>query len=203
MLFIEPNSPWENGCIESLNGKLRDEILNRESFDTLTETKAVIETWRRTTRSAPYLAGLTTRTRIDPAFPAVIELGNETGSKLKVSLYFRCKPDNGGMSPSLTLIHALTSNKIGPPGRQSTPEHSTTDHQPPGSVRAARARIGRLAYPATVNALAPGDVPRKGVRFPVPREPRNRFSGPRFSHRKRRRLPKNSLPWKARQTGHI
>ena len=27
-LFIEPGSPWENGCIESLNGKLRNELLD-------------------------------------------------------------------------------------------------------------------------------------------------------------------------------
>ena len=33
-LFIEPGSPWENGFIESFNGKLRDELLNREIFDT-------------------------------------------------------------------------------------------------------------------------------------------------------------------------
>ena len=29
-LYIEPGSPWENGYIESFNGKLRDELLNRE-----------------------------------------------------------------------------------------------------------------------------------------------------------------------------
>ena len=38
-LFIEPGSPWENGYIESFNGKLRDELLNREIFTTLTEAK--------------------------------------------------------------------------------------------------------------------------------------------------------------------
>ena len=27
-LFIEPGSPWENGYIESFNGKMRDELLN-------------------------------------------------------------------------------------------------------------------------------------------------------------------------------
>jgi len=27
-LYIEPGSPWENGYMESLNGKLRDELLN-------------------------------------------------------------------------------------------------------------------------------------------------------------------------------
>jgi putative transposase len=46
-LFIEPGSPWENGYVESFNGKLRDELLNREIFDTLLEAKVLIERWRR------------------------------------------------------------------------------------------------------------------------------------------------------------
>jgi len=46
-LFIEPGSPWENGYIESFNGKLRDELLNREIFYTLTEAKVLIEQWRK------------------------------------------------------------------------------------------------------------------------------------------------------------
>ena len=46
-LFIEPSSPWENGYIESFNGKLRDELLNGEIFDTLTEAQVLIERWRQ------------------------------------------------------------------------------------------------------------------------------------------------------------
>ena len=46
-LFIEPGSPWENGYIESFNGKLRDELLNREIFYTLAEAKILIEQWRK------------------------------------------------------------------------------------------------------------------------------------------------------------
>jgi putative transposase len=46
-LFIEPGSPWENGYIESFNGKLRDELLNREVFETLLEAQVLIEGWRR------------------------------------------------------------------------------------------------------------------------------------------------------------
>ena len=46
-LYIEPGSPWENGYVESFNGKLRDELLNREVFDTLLEAKAVVEDWRK------------------------------------------------------------------------------------------------------------------------------------------------------------
>jgi transposase InsO family protein len=42
-LFIEPGSPWENGYVESFNGKLRDELLNGEIFTTLLEAKVLIE----------------------------------------------------------------------------------------------------------------------------------------------------------------
>lgn len=46
-LFIEPGSPWENGYIESFNGKLRDELLDREIFTTLFEAKVLIQNWRK------------------------------------------------------------------------------------------------------------------------------------------------------------
>ena len=45
--YIEKGSPWENGYIESFNGKLRDELLNGEIFYSLREAKVVIEQWRR------------------------------------------------------------------------------------------------------------------------------------------------------------
>jgi putative transposase len=45
-LLIEPGSPWENGYNESFNGKLRDELLNREIFYTLKEAQVLIEKWR-------------------------------------------------------------------------------------------------------------------------------------------------------------
>jgi transposase InsO family protein len=44
--FIEPGSPWENGYVESFNGKLRDELLNAEVFHTLAEARVLIEQWR-------------------------------------------------------------------------------------------------------------------------------------------------------------
>src|SRR5262249_13964493 len=45
-LFIEPGSPWENGYVESFNGKLRGALLNREIFYTLTEATVLIWLWR-------------------------------------------------------------------------------------------------------------------------------------------------------------
>jgi transposase InsO family protein len=46
-LFIEPGSPWENGYIESFNGKMRDELLNGEIFYSLKEVQVLIEMWRK------------------------------------------------------------------------------------------------------------------------------------------------------------
>ena len=46
-LYIEPGSPWENGCIESFNGKMRDELLNGEIFYSLKEAQVLIEMWRK------------------------------------------------------------------------------------------------------------------------------------------------------------
>ena len=46
-LFIEPGSPWENGYIESFNGKMRDELLNGEIFYSVKEATVILEMWRR------------------------------------------------------------------------------------------------------------------------------------------------------------
>jgi putative transposase len=45
--YIAPGSPWENGYIESFNGKLRDELLDGEVFNTLAEARVLIERWRQ------------------------------------------------------------------------------------------------------------------------------------------------------------
>jgi transposase InsO family protein len=45
-VFIDPGSPWQNAWIESFNGRLRDELLNGQLFETLFEAKVLIEDWR-------------------------------------------------------------------------------------------------------------------------------------------------------------
>jgi transposase InsO family protein len=45
-LFIAKGSPWENGYVESINGTLRDELLNREIFLSFEEACWVIDRWR-------------------------------------------------------------------------------------------------------------------------------------------------------------
>lgn len=48
MALIDPGKPWQNGMVESFNGKFRDECLSMEWFRSRTEAKVVIEDWRRT-----------------------------------------------------------------------------------------------------------------------------------------------------------
>ena len=44
--YIEPGAPWENPYVESFNGRLRDEFLAVEQFDSLLEVQVLIEDWR-------------------------------------------------------------------------------------------------------------------------------------------------------------
>jgi putative transposase len=70
-LFIEPGSPWENGYIESFNGKMRDELLDREIFYSLKEAEILIEQWRIEYNTVRPHSALGYR---PPAPKAVIEL---------------------------------------------------------------------------------------------------------------------------------
>ena len=47
-MYITPGSPWENGFVESFNGTMANELLNREIFDTLYEAKVLLARWVRT-----------------------------------------------------------------------------------------------------------------------------------------------------------
>ena len=46
-MYITPGSPWENGFVESFNGTMANELLNREIFDTLYEAKVLLACWVR------------------------------------------------------------------------------------------------------------------------------------------------------------
>jgi transposase InsO family protein len=82
-LFIEPGSPWENGYVESFNGKVRDELLNPELFDTLLEAQVLTERWRRVYNGVrphsslgyrpPAPEARLTRTASDPAKDRTVE----------------------------------------------------------------------------------------------------------------------------------
>jgi putative transposase len=44
--FTHPGKPTENGHIESVNGRLRDECLNVHQFVSLEDARDQIESWR-------------------------------------------------------------------------------------------------------------------------------------------------------------
>ncbi len=44
--YIAPGKPQQNGFVESLNGRLRDECLNEHLFRSLSAARTLIEAWR-------------------------------------------------------------------------------------------------------------------------------------------------------------
>jgi putative transposase len=46
-LYIEPGSPWENGYAESFHSRLRDELLDREEFQSPLEARVLSASWRQ------------------------------------------------------------------------------------------------------------------------------------------------------------
>lgn len=45
-IYIEPGHPWENGFVESFNGRFRDECLNQELFWSVREAQVIADAWR-------------------------------------------------------------------------------------------------------------------------------------------------------------
>ena len=82
-LYIEPGSPWENGYIESFNGKLRDELLNGEIFITLSEAKVLIENWRNEYNSVRPHSSLGYRPPVPEAIMPAYNFHNATANLLQ------------------------------------------------------------------------------------------------------------------------
>jgi transposase InsO family protein len=108
-MFIAPGSPWENPFIESFNGKLRDESLNRELFTSLREAEVVLTEFVRaynTHRPHSALGYLTPREfaarnsppEIASASPAGQGAGPAFGGDLAVAL------DRGGAPAQAATI---------------------------------------------------------------------------------------------------
>lgn len=56
-IHIEPGNPWQNGFIESFNGRFRDECLNQEIFYSRTEAQVIVDRWRESyNRERPHSA---------------------------------------------------------------------------------------------------------------------------------------------------
>ena len=100
-LYIEPGSPWENGYIESFNGKLRDEFLDREIFTTLEEAKILIEQWRKEyNQIRPHSA----KNYRPPAPETILNYGNDVTSGTTT----------GGRSPASFASCPIFTNDVLP-----------------------------------------------------------------------------------------
>ena len=61
-LYIEPGSPWQNGHVESFQGSLRDECLDRELMLSVAEARVIIADYRRYYNGERPHGGLSHRT---------------------------------------------------------------------------------------------------------------------------------------------
>jgi transposase InsO family protein len=91
--FIEPGSPWENGYVESFNGKLRNELLDGEVFNSLAEARVLIEQWRVHYNTARPHSSLGYR----PPAPEVVMPGGVKSVPHPGS--------NGSSAPPLPMLH--------------------------------------------------------------------------------------------------
>lgn len=90
--YIDPASPWQNPYVESLNGRLRDECLNRELFSSLLEAQIVLEDWRKEYNTKRPHSGIDFQTpgeifeRFIPtgSMEPVAHLTTETGEHLQI-----------------------------------------------------------------------------------------------------------------------
>lgn len=73
---IEPGHPWQNGYIESFNGKFRDECLNQELFYGLTETQVIVDKFRNSYNSERPHSALGYRAPLE----VLVESQRETGT---------------------------------------------------------------------------------------------------------------------------
>jgi len=90
--YIEPGSPWENGYVESFNGKLRDELLDCEVFHTLREAQVLIEQWRQHFNTARPHSALGYR----PPAPEVVMPGPPMPLR---------RPNPAGSAPPAAMLH--------------------------------------------------------------------------------------------------
>jgi len=77
-LYITPGAPWENAYSESFNSRLRDEVLDRELFTSLTEARYVLEEHRREYNERRPHSALEYRTPAE--FAAAWEASNHAGA---------------------------------------------------------------------------------------------------------------------------
>ena len=112
-LYIQKASPWENGYVESFNGKLRDELLNRELFLSLAEARYVLDEWRLEYNHRRPHSGI--RWQTPASYAACCERdGMKTTKKNKVAGAFLAATQAGPMVRATPLPPAQPANQHHP-----------------------------------------------------------------------------------------
>lgn len=133
--YVAPGKPQQNGFVESLNGRLRDERLNEEVFASLAEARTVIERWRldcNLVRPHSAHGGLTPdAVRQDPAAGRLRHTNRSAGRpKVRVRLTTPkgSRNDRGtrrGQVRSTGSTTAACSSRLGTSGQQRPRPAST------------------------------------------------------------------------------
>lgn len=82
-VHTEPGSPWQNGFIESFNGKLRDECLNQEIFFSRAEAQVIVDAWRVEYNSERPHSGLGFKTPLEVLAAAVPQQSSASNLNLE------------------------------------------------------------------------------------------------------------------------
>lgn len=89
--YIEPGSPWQNGFIESFNGKFRAECLNRELLWSRGETQVICDWWRQVYNHFRPHSSLGNKTPVEYAHG--MEYTSCTGKMLGKAMDYKHKMD--------------------------------------------------------------------------------------------------------------
>ena len=85
---VAPASPWENGFIESFHSRVRDEFLEREAFQSVSDARSKATWWRREYNRVRPHGSLSYKTPAE--FSAECDRGDDDAARQK------CKPSSPG-----------------------------------------------------------------------------------------------------------
>ena len=112
LTFIEPGKPTQNACIESFNGKFRDECLNENWFSTLADAREKIAQWKQDYNQARPHSALGYRTPEEFAKSATARnCGKDAGyARLENAARFPLSHSLDGYEKVVTNVASETQN---------------------------------------------------------------------------------------------
>jgi transposase InsO family protein len=78
---VAPASPWENGFIESFHSRVRDEFLEREEFESVSDARSKAKWWRREYNRVRPHGSLSYKTPEEFSAECNREIGESTNTK--------------------------------------------------------------------------------------------------------------------------